>query len=113
MARRQFFQASQKAVQALDARGQQAADAVREPAQVSRIDESKPLITAKQAQLQLGLASVFAVYRLKDHHGLPFRRLGRAVMFHPDEIDLWTKRHRERDPQRASGRVDLELVVSR
>ncbi|HEX8030325.1 MAG TPA: hypothetical protein VF491_17745 [Vicinamibacterales bacterium] len=117
MARRRFFQAGQKAAEFRDAVRQQPAQVVHAVGEITQspevvvIDETKPLIDVKEVQRRLGLRSIFAVYRLKDNNGLPFRRLGRAVMFHPDEVTLWTIRHRERDPKVAMR--GLQLVASR
>lgn len=35
------------------------------------------------------------VWRYKKHHGLPFKRVGRRVLFRPAEVDAWVDSHGE------------------
>lgn len=61
----------------------------------------EPLLTIEEARHKLHLTSHWAVRRLirRPKDSLPIRRLGRAIRIHQGELDQWTRRERQGDPQ--------------
>lgn len=105
MAPRHFFSSGQKAAQVISRRREfahQSSDTVGPLAQAAQPGViARPLLTVAQVQALLGLRSEKAVYNLtyRPVAPLPVRRLGRGLRFDEAEVNAWTLRDRQLDPQ--------------
>ncbi len=69
-------------------------------------DPVSRLMTLAQAAEVLQVSVVGMRWMIRHRH-LPYRRVGRLLRIHPDELDAWTKAHRQ------EGAAALRLASSR